>query len=435
MKAPQTNDVLNHDGLPQAVPARTYASAPGCADGVNGRWILHGRVEPDSAAIDVTVAAFAFTIGRAAENDLCLRNPTVSGKHARLELSGKDLLVRDLQSTNGTFLNGHRVCGQALVRAGGILQFGTAVFELQERLLATSGATMAFDVASDALALLDFNRLFQEPALVPFFQPIVRLCDESLAAYEVLARSNLLHLETPQQMFRIAASRDSECELSALARWTAVQVGQHCNLPLFINTHPCEIGTAGLLDSLERLRAAFPQVPLCLEIHEAAITSAQILADLRNHLKDLSIDLAYDDFGAGQARLLELVEVPPNVIKFDISLIQGLGRSGGECHRLVESLVNILQQFGVTTLAEGVESREQAEICREVGFDLAQGYLFGRPQPLPPETGGCVSGPSGQAAQHDEPLLQDSTPWRALLPVLPAASTPRPEQLPGQGTP
>ena len=120
---------------------------------------------------------------------------------------------------------------------------------------------------------------------------------------------------------------------------------------------------------------------IVLEIHEAAITSVGYLTELMSVLKDLNIELAYDDFGAGQARLIELFEVPPKYLKFDLSCVRGL-ENASKLHRAsVRSLLNMVRDLDVVSLAEGVETPEQSEICQELGFDMAQGYLFGKPQP------------------------------------------------------
>jgi len=98
-------------------------------------------------------------------------------------------------------------------------------------------------------------------------------------------------------------------------------------------------------------------------------------------LKDLNIQLAYDDFGVGQTRLLDLSEIPPDTLKFDMSLVQGLYRAGIKRQQMVATLVMMVRDFGITPLAEGIESREDMEICRKIGFQLAQGYFFGHPHP------------------------------------------------------
>jgi EAL domain-containing protein (putative c-di-GMP-specific phosphodiesterase class I) len=92
--------------------------------------------------------------------------------------------------------------------------------------------------------------------------------------------------------------------------------------------------------------------------------------------------LSYDDFGAGQARLLELVEVPPDVLKFDIQLIHDLPNASKERQRLVECLVKVTREMGILALAECVETPEELALCREIGFDLAQGFHLGHPAPI-----------------------------------------------------
>jgi EAL domain-containing protein (putative c-di-GMP-specific phosphodiesterase class I) len=89
--------------------------------------------------------------------------------------------------------------------------------------------------------------------------------------------------------------------------------------------------------------------------------------------------LAYDDFGAGQARLNELVEARPDYLKFDRKLIAGLDAANKNRQQLLESLVLMSRQLGIVTLAEGIETAGEAEACRRVGFELMQGYYFGRP--------------------------------------------------------
>ena len=119
---------------------------------------------------------------------------------------------------------------------------------------------------------------------------------------------------------------------------------------------------------------------------------------LRLVLTDLNMKLAYDDFGAGQARLNELVEARPDYLKFDRKLIAGLNSANTSRQQLVQSLVTMSKQLGITTLAEGVETAEEAAACKQIGFELMQGFYFGKPAkfesppiPVPAEVlGGMV---------------------------------------------
>ena len=91
--------------------------------------------------------------------------------------------------------------------------------------------------------------------------------------------------------------------------------------------------------------------------------------------------LAYDDFGAGQSRLMELAEVPPDVIKLDRSLIQGINDSQPR-QDLVRALVKVMLDQGSEVLAEGVETESECAVCYELGCQLAQGFLIHHPATL-----------------------------------------------------
>lgn len=348
-------------------------------------WCLSGRVAPEATTQEVPVTATRFTIGRRVGHHLCLTNPTVSGDHAELLNDTGELYVRDLQSTNGTFLNGRRIDQAETLQDGDMLHFGTASFQVRRSSEMVTGATQTTDIADEALAILQFDRLMAEPAVVPHFQPIVRLADAQPVGYEVLARCRLLGLQTPDIMFQVAGALNSEAELSRLMRREGLRAGQDLTarspLQLYLNTHPSELNDPAMIDSLSELRRDFPDVSLILEIHEAAVTSAPALGALRRQLTDLGVGLAYDDFGSGQARLQELADVPPDVIKFDIHLIHGLPQASLERRRMVQSLVRIARDLDVIPLAEGIETAGEAEVCYDLGFELAQGFYFGEPAP------------------------------------------------------
>ena len=103
---------------------------------------------------------------------------------------------------------------------------------------------------------------------------------------------------------------------------------------------------------------------------------------LKTRLQAIGIGLAYDDFGAGQARLLELGEAPPDLLKFDSRFIRGVDAAAPSRRRLLTSLVKIVKDLGAEPLAEGVETPEEAKACIDIGFTRAQGYFYGRPGPI-----------------------------------------------------
>jgi EAL domain-containing protein (putative c-di-GMP-specific phosphodiesterase class I) len=174
-----------------------------------------------------------------------------------------------------------------------------------------------------------------------------------------------------------------EVELSTMLRWEGVQATQGMSQPphLFLNTHPRELADQKLGQSLERLRENWPDQALTLEIHEAAVTKGAGLAELRLLLRRLNIQLAYDDFGVGESRFNDLAEAAPDVVKFDMSLIRGIDSATPQRQQVLAALVQMVHDLGITSLAEGVETAGEDATCRQMGFTLGQGYLYGRPAP------------------------------------------------------
>ncbi len=111
------------------------------------------------------------------------------------------------------------------------------------------------------------------------------------------------------------------------------------------------------------------------------------MARLRQELRELGIGLAYDDFGAGQTRLAELAAAPPDYLKFDRSMIEGIDHDGGARRQLLSTLVGMADGMGIRSIAEGIEREAEVTTCAELGFELGQGFLFGRPQPIAEQPG------------------------------------------------
>jgi EAL domain-containing protein (putative c-di-GMP-specific phosphodiesterase class I) len=151
---------------------------------------------------------------------------------------------------------------------------------------------------------------------------------------------------------------------------------------LFVNTHPAELEGPGLIGALRAMRELSRCQPITLEIHEKAITEREVMKKLRSLLRELHIGLAFDDFGAGQTRLGELCDVQPDYLKFDMSLVHNLDSAPEKQQRMVGSLVTMVRDMGVIPLAEGIETERERRICVELGFELAQGFFFGRPVSL-----------------------------------------------------
>jgi EAL domain-containing protein (putative c-di-GMP-specific phosphodiesterase class I) len=248
-----------------------------------------------------------------------------------------------------------------------------------------NGRTVAQLPAAWAMQLLLFDRLLNERAVTSVAQPIVDLRRDRTHGYELLGRGQVDGLESPKDMFSIATKVDMLAELSVMLRQEAGR--SFATMPLdhwyFVNTHPVEVVTKDLVASIDELANIVNGRPVVVEIHEGAVTNLAAIRELRAVLKDHGMRLAYDDFGAGQARLQELVDARPDYLKFDRKLIANLDLDDTDRMQLVESLVVLARQLKISTLAEGIETAGEAEACRRLGFELFQGYFFGRPQAHP----------------------------------------------------
>jgi len=354
------------------------------ADATEAVWFLVGRLYPNEPVRHLPVHSSPFSIGRRPTTSLCLESKAVSSLHAVIIDDGGALILRDAGSTNGTFVNGQRVWSQVTLKQDDLIQFADVAFRVLKQSSATSNMTASADVFDHAMALVQFDRLMNERAVIPYYQPIVSLKDEEILGFEVLARSRIHGLEMPSAMFSAAAQLSLEVQLSQMIRWLAIQQTMTLNRPLhvFLNTDPAELQDVSLIASVGEIRRLSPRQEITLEIHERAITNTRMMKDLRAALHDLNVRLAFDDFGAGQARLIELAEVRPDYLKFDMSLIRSIHEASHDHQQMIAALVQMVNDMGVLPLAEGIETTDEGRVCSQLGFELAQGYYFGKPAPL-----------------------------------------------------
>jgi diguanylate cyclase (GGDEF)-like protein/PAS domain S-box-containing protein len=146
--------------------------------------------------------------------------------------------------------------------------------------------------------------------------------------------------------------------------------------------------TRGISEVVEECLASAGLNPsmLGLEVTETAIVQTGAAGELaRDELQRLharGVLIAIDDFGTGFSSLGQLREFPVDLIKVDRSFVQGSGRDAKDA-AITANVVSLAHALGLLAIAEGIESEDQLSAMKELGCDLAQGYLFARP--LPPE--------------------------------------------------
>ncbi len=357
------------------------------------RYYLESSGKDASLPRRLSLEKLPAVIGRHPECQIQVGVDRVSRHHARVDHSGAALVIEDLGSTNGTFVNHRQIVQPTVLNVGDVLHLADHEFRLMvdntnDQAGTRSDETMVGMTALPRdfpLKMPAFFQMLERGLVAGFCQPIVTSSGQPFAL-ELLGRSTHPSLnEGAGELFALAAALESEVRLSRLLRQCCFEEASSSGLsmPLFFNNHPAECEDLDdLMDELRRLRRLYPELALVFEVHESAVTDLGAMAEVKRELSELDIGLAYDDFGAGQARLLELAEVPPDYLKFDMALVRDLTESDSTRYRMLESLNGMIADMGVRTLVEGVELEATVELCRRIGIDYMQGYYFGHPRPI-----------------------------------------------------
>lgn len=152
-------------------------------------------------------------------------------------------------------------------------------------------------------------------------------------------------------------------------------------LGLSVNVSPAELITRDFVDVVAGIlnEVGLDGSHLTLEITEKAIVrdTEQALATLRG-LKKIGVKVAIDDFGTGYSSLAQLKSLPVDVLKIDRGFVRDLGNNTEDL-AIVRSIIGLAGSFGLTTVAEGVETQLAAATLVELGCVQAQGFLYAKP--------------------------------------------------------
>jgi diguanylate cyclase (GGDEF)-like protein len=224
------------------------------------------------------------------------------------------------------------------------------------------------------------------------YQPIVDLATGKMVSAEALVRWNhpSMGVVTPAEFIPVAEESGLIVALGqwvqaeacrALVRWRT-QDPENAPKSISVNVSRAEL-TLGrqLLDQLSSMlqRVGLPAQCLQLEVTEREVMrDPQAFQKFMHELQALGISIAMDDFGTGTSSLGYLRSYPFNTIKIDQSFVKGLG-SSREVLALNHAIINLVENLGMASLAEGVEEPAQVAILQSLGCRFGQGHLFSRP--------------------------------------------------------
>jgi diguanylate cyclase (GGDEF)-like protein/PAS domain S-box-containing protein len=223
------------------------------------------------------------------------------------------------------------------------------------------------------------------------YQPVVELRTGVIIGTEALVRIRGLdrRLVLPDEFIAVAedcglivglgnAVLRQACEQQV--RWRAERTGLN---HVAVNVSARQLSDNNFANCVAAVLAdtGLPAEMLCLELTETALIDAGNSS--RNQIasvKALGVTLALDDFGTGWSSLAYLRQFPFDIVKIDRSFVAGLGNDADDTE-VVKAIIGLGQALGLRTVAEGVETDQQAIVLRQLGCDHCQGYLYGRPEP------------------------------------------------------
>ncbi len=255
--------------------------------------------------------------------------------------------------------------------------------------------------SSDRQRMLEerVRQLLQSDQMTMVFQPIVRLSDGVVLGFEALARIHAAPHRPPDAWFAEAL----EAGLGAELEMAAISAG--------LNALDRVPGSAYLSLNVSAATACAAQVPqaltavdtsrVVLEITEhATVVNYEDLAANLAPLRKRGVRLAVDDAGSGVAGFDHILKLAPEIIKLDIGLTRSIDTSPTR-RAMATALVSFGAATGAVIVAEGVETVAELDTLRRLGVGYGQGYLLGRPGPLP--TGGVQISPGEPAPKKLSP--------------------------------
>lgn len=240
----------------------------------------------------------------------------------------------------------------------------------------------------------DLRRALENHEFVLYYQPEIELSSRRIAGLEALIRWR--HPERgiipPKDFIPLAEESGlilpiGDWGLSEACRQIQAWCRENPEYPaprVCVNLSARQFAREGLADHVEALlrQSGVSSRQLGLEMTESSLipdagTALEVLGSLRR----LGVSLLMDDFGTGYSSLNHLHSLPFDVLKIDRSFVMRLNE-GEQPLQIVRTIVELARVLGMDVVAEGIETRKQYELLRQLGCRFGQGYLFSRPVPV-----------------------------------------------------
>jgi diguanylate cyclase (GGDEF)-like protein len=371
-KLRDVNDTLGHhagDKVLAEVASRLRDAAPPAA--------LLARVGGDEFALTVRTVSAETAVALASSIRESLRDPMVLGALTiDLDCAVGVAVHPDHGTDSSTLLQRADVATHAAkLRHSSVQLFNPSLESRSVRRLGLAG---------------DLRRALEADEIEVYFQPKVSLGDRRLVGVECLARwEHPVHGPVVPQDFVAVAEHTGQ--LGALTDAVLREGLRRCRewedmgreLPVSVNLSPRTLLDPSFPGRVTELLEEYRLEPcrLTLEITEDGVIGGpeRPLPTLKR-LHDLGVRLSVDDFGTGYLSLAYLRRLPVQEVKIDQMFVQGMATDPGDL-AIVRAVVDLARHFGLSVVAEGVESELTLGLLEEIGCDIGQGFLFSRPLP------------------------------------------------------
>ena len=217
------------------------------------------------------------------------------------------------------------------------------------------------------------------------FQPIVEMQSGQVMGFEALARGPRgSELEYPSAIFGLASRFGMGDELERACRRQSFTDWQAFGAPgrLFVNTVPATVRDTSFLGRgvLDYLGPSLSPRFVTLEISEGqVIANINLYREAMHSFTEMGFSFAIDDLGAGYSGLETMATLGASYLKIDMGLVREVNQKRVN-QQVVKAILELGAGVGATVIAEGIETREEADTLKDLGVRYAQGYLFGRPR-------------------------------------------------------
>jgi EAL domain-containing protein (putative c-di-GMP-specific phosphodiesterase class I) len=298
----------------------------------------------------------------------------VDAKNRALAAGAKDFLTKPFEHT------------EVLLRVNNLLETRSLHLALQrhnqelQQEIARRAADEQRLATERALRENRVRRVLDGDGLTMVFQPIADLATGQVAGVEALARFDGVPHRPPNEWFADASDLGLGPELELYAIQTAVAALDRLPSHAYMSIN---VSPTTALDP--RLGAAIEPAAdrLVVELTEhAQVNEYQTLLTAMATFREMGVRVAVDDAGAGYSSFQHILRLRPDIIKLDIELTRGINHDPAR-RALGVALVQFARDIQAAVTAEGIETESELETLRNIDVEFGQGYLLGRPAPLP----------------------------------------------------